>query len=286
MDEIGDIENANGVYGKSTRQEKFGLDRRSAIATESVSASSGHCVDDAGAAHDAADAVVTRIGDVKVAEGIYRDARGIAETSVDGQAAISVKAWTAAACHRVYHTRAQRHAADAVVEGVHEVEVAIGVHRNSGRIGQTGVDGAASVSTEAAASVAGDGLYDTRVRDHPADPLIELVRQVEIAGGVHCNAMRLGEAGADSGSAISPEDWSAIACHGVDDTGALQHAADAVAEGVRYVDVAGGVHRNATRQIEARVDSGSTVAAESSRRAIAGNGFDDCLASAHANRQD
>ena len=89
-------------------------------------------------------------------------------------------------------------------------------------------------------AVAGNGSDDTGGNGDFADSAIRVIREVDVAGGVHCHARRIGNHGAGGGTAIAAVSTLGIAGNNGGGAGLrdLQHQRLIV----RHVEISGGVH--------------------------------------------
>src|SRR5208282_5051307 len=139
-----------------------------------------------------ANPVVASVGDVEVAGGAYRDARGRVE---DGRRPIARDGGDDAVGADL---------ADPVVAGIGEEEVTGGIHRDAVRLVKLGLRGRTVVAAEARYPSARDG-GDDAVGADLADPVVAGVGDVEVAGGVHRDALRMVELGSRGRTAVATE---------------------------------------------------------------------------------
>ena len=213
-----------------------------------------------------ADAEVESVHDVEVARAVQRNPFGGRERRRSRRAAVTEDA--------AYHSRAgdgrnvagrRVHPADAVVESVRNVEVAGAVQRNPFGGPKPRCGGRAAVAPEPARPRAGDGRNVAGRGVHPADAVVESVRNVEVAGAVQRNPFGGPKPRCGGRAAVAPEPARPRAGDGRNVAGRGVHPADAVVEGVRNVEVARAVQRNPFGGPKPRCGGRATVAPEAER---------------------
>src|ERR1019366_6407742 len=137
--------------------------------------------------------MVTIVGDVEFASGIHGGAVGRGQLGAGGRAVVAAVAWRPVPRHGGDHSI--RNLADAAVVTVGGVEVAGGVRGATEGSPQLGAGGRAVVAHYVSAARHGG--------DHATRNLAEavVVGDVEVAGGIHRNALGSGQLGA-SGRAV------------------------------------------------------------------------------------
>ncbi len=135
-------------------------------------------------------------------------------------------------------------AADALVGGVGEVEVARGVEGEAVREGQACGDAVAVVAAGAGSGECGD---DAGGEVELADAVVVGVGEVEV-GAVCGEAVWGVDRGGGGGSVVSGEALCAGACDGGDDAGGVDFA-DAVVLRVGYVEITGWVESDGGGEI-------------------------------------
>ncbi|NYF89820.1 hypothetical protein HDF08_001887 [Edaphobacter lichenicola] len=143
---VGEVEVAGGVGGEAVRECEGCGRRGSGVAGEAGQASAGDGGDQAGAGGDLADAVVVGVGKVEIAGGVDGNARGRVDGSGEDGGPVAGVALRACAGDGGDETSAGIDAADAVVRGVGEIEVAGGVDGESGGEVELGGEGGGAVS--------------------------------------------------------------------------------------------------------------------------------------------
>src|ERR1035437_1168226 len=176
--------------------------------------------------------MVTIVGDVQVASGIHGGAVGRGQLGAGGRAVVAAVAWRPVPRHGGDHS--VRDLADAVTL-VGDVEVAGGVRGDTGGRPQLGAGGRAIVVHHASAARHG-GDHATR---NLADAVV--VGDVEVAGGIHRNALGQVQLGAGGRAVVA--DYVYAARHGGDHP--IRDLAHAGAKRVGDVQVAGGIHGHA-----------------------------------------
>ncbi len=153
--------------------------------------------------HDA-DAVVVAVGDVKIAGGIEGHAGGFRQVGVDGRAAVSVEGRDIIPGNR-RNDAARVHLADHTVSGIGDIHVARAIEGDSIGLVQRSAGGFAAVSgIDFGRAGAGHGGDDT-ARGNLADPVVVLVDDIDVVAGIHPEAGRRVEFGADGLPAIPGE---------------------------------------------------------------------------------
>src|SRR5262249_27816521 len=153
------VDIALGIDGYRERRVEVGVGGGPAVAAAGAApAATGEVVDDAVGRHHA-NAVLGRAGDVDVALAINRDSAAAAELErgLGGPTLVAE-----VADHAVAGKRADGavgcHLADALVEVVDDVQVALGVGGDAGGLVEHGLDGGLAVAVEAAGAIAGNGV--------------------------------------------------------------------------------------------------------------------------------
>ena len=129
--------------------------------------------------------------------------------------------------------------ADAVVAGVGEVEVAVGIERQGRGEVELGGGGERVVTGEAGCGT-GDGGNDAGVEVEFADSVVVAVGDVEIVYSVESEALRRVECGGDGGASVAGEALRSRSGDGGDVADGVDFADDVV-RGLGNVEVAGGV---------------------------------------------
>ena len=141
------------------------------------------------------------VGDVQASSGVDGDAGGEIERGGGGCTAVSgVKFFSVPGDGGDGRSGDP---ADALVEGVGDVEVVGCIERDGGGQGERGGGGWSVVAGEAWGAGPGYGGDDS-VADY-TDALVVRVRDVQAAGGVNRDAGRRVEEGRGGGSAVTPE---------------------------------------------------------------------------------
>ena len=245
---IGDEQVAQGVHPHTLKAGEAGARRGTAVAGEAQRGIAHHDGDDACGGVHPADAVVVRIGDVQVARGIYRHTARTRQAGAGGRAAVAGKAMCATARHGGDDAFGGLHAADAAVARIGDEQVARGVHRHTLGEAQAGGGGGAAVAGEAPGAGARHGGDDPTGPVHPADAVVELIGDVQVARGVHRHIGGDAQAGAGGRATVPGEARGAGARHGGDDACGGVHPADAAVARIGDEQVARGVHCDTTRE--------------------------------------
>ena len=255
---IGDVEVAGGIHGDASGIVQLGAGGLAvtAIACRSVSRHGGHR-----SVRDFADAVVIRIGDVQVAGGIHGDAFGIVQ--LDGRG----RALTAVACRSVSRHGGDdrsvgKNLADALVIRIGDVQVESRIHGDaSGRV-QLGAGGQSVVAAESFRPVSRH-RGDRSIENH-ADALVRGVGDVQVAGGIHGDALGILQLGAGGRAVVAAVARRPVSRHGGDES--IGDLADAVVPRVGDVDdAAGGIHGDAGGRVQLGAGGRAVVAAVASR---------------------
>ena len=144
---------------------------------------------------------------------------------------------------------------------VGDVEVTGSVERQALGIGESGGGGGAAVPGEVALAVPDraaprDRGDDARHGVHPANALVVLIGDEQVAGSIHGQELRRIEAGRGRRAAIAAEAAAALEgskepdgvdlrapCDSGDDPGRRVHLADAVHHVVNQIEIARPIHR-------------------------------------------
>ena len=236
-----------------------------AVAAEAARPRAGDGRDDPGRGIDLADAVVFSVRNVEVAGAVQRNPCGEVEPRRGGRAAVAAEAGHPRPGDGRDVSGSGIDPADAVVEQVRNVEVAAAVQSKPRGAVERRRGGRAAIAAEAEGPRAGDG------RDVPgrgidlADAVLEVVRDVEVAGAVQrkpagVSKPRRGGRAAIAAEASRPRsgDGRNVAGRGID-------LADTVVVRVRNVEVAGAVQRNPCGEVEPRRGGRAAIAAEAGR---------------------
>ena len=159
---VGNIERAVGGYRDAGGVSEHGRRAGAAVTGETGLARARHRGDDTGGYF--ADAVIVGVGHVERARGIHGDAERSAQAGVAGLAAVTVSAGLARAGDRG-DDAVRGDAANAVVEGVRDVDVARGVDGKAGRRVQRGLESRHAFAAAAGDAVAGDRSDDAGAGD-------------------------------------------------------------------------------------------------------------------------
>lgn len=267
-DAVGNVEVAATIYRHTMRLVKLGAGGGVAVTTVAGRTIAGYSGDGAAAVHLAD--VARDTGDVEVAAAIHRHAIWVVELGAGSEAAVAAVADCTIAGDSGDGTAAI-HLADAVVEGVGDIEVAAVVHGHARRSIQLGAGGGAAVATIAARTIAGDGA-DGAAAIYLANAVVKAVSNVEVAAAVHGHAYRVSKLGVGGGAAVAALAARTIAGDGVDGAAAI-HLANAVVIAVGDVEVAAVVHGHAPRDIKLGVRGGAAVPT-SAARTVASDGED------------
>ena len=236
------------VEADRVRHQRGGLYRRTAVAVGGALAVAQHGGDDAGAHVDAADAVVGVVADVQVAARVEGQVLGVVEGGVRGGAAVAVIAHQAEAGageraagapfgrvvarrvtgEQVDDAGARVDAADVAGPFVGQVDVAAGVDRHSAGAVEFGVDRRAAVAAAADPAAAGHPGDDAGAVVDAADRAVAQIGQVQVAGPVLVQVVRLLEPGCRHRAAVAIHAGHAVAAEPVQDAAAVD-APDAVA---------------------------------------------------------
>ena len=249
------------------------------------------------------DPAVVSVGDEQVARGVCRRDLRRAEFGADSRAAVSGEPAGAVPGHGVDVPAGHRLAVEGAGRGgdhpdpavvkVGDQQVPGGIDGHPLRAEEPGADSRAAVSGEPGGAAPGHGVdvpggHRPPVkragagRRHP-DPVVDKVRDQQVAGAVCRHPEREVEFGADSRAAVAGEPRGAVAGHGVDvpgghrlpveRAGGGRHRPDPVVVKVGDQHVAGGVDGHPVRAVEFGADSRAAVAGEP-RGAVAGHGVD------------
>ena len=177
------------------------------------------------AGQDFADALVLRIGDIKVALAIYGQASREGELGHGCGIAVAAIACDAGS-RRGGDPAIGRHLAHAIAPEFGDVQVAGGVHCHVARFQHLRAGGGAAVAGGALTAAAGVGLDGAVGRD-AAHAAVVQIGDVEVAGQIDGNAVGQVELGAGGRPAIAAETRDAGSRHGGDRAGGVD-LADAV----------------------------------------------------------
>ena len=183
--------------------------------------------------------MVISICDVEIAGIVHCYTFGIIKICINGRPVVSAAAPVSIACHRGDNTVCI-HLADAVVTIICDVEIAGIVHCYAPGIIKPCISGRAVVSAVATGPIACH-CGDNTACIHFADAVVRIICDVEIAGIVHCYALRVIKPCISGRAVVSAVAPGSIACHRGDNTACI-HLADAVVKSICDVEIAGIVH--------------------------------------------
>src|SRR5262249_23179373 len=139
----------------------------------------------AGRLDDLADAVVALVAEEDVAAGVHGDAERVIELGGGGRPAVPAEAASAVAGDGDDHAGRFHHLADAVVVGVGDVEVAVGVHGPPVWAAEVRRGGRDVVAVVGGVAGAGDGDNVAGRLHHLPNAAVVGVGDVDVAAAVH-----------------------------------------------------------------------------------------------------
>src|SRR5262249_43599936 len=142
---------------------------------------------------------------------------------------------------------------------VRDVQIARCIEGDTRRTTELRESGRAAIAAVTPRSVACHGADET-VRGNPADAVVTVVRDVQIARPIHGHAIRTIELRGSGWAAIAAVTRCFIACHGADET-VRGNLADAAVPQVRDVQIARPIHGHTKRNIELRGSGWAAIAA-------------------------
>ncbi len=154
--------------------------------------------------------------------------------------------------------------------GVREEYVTPAVHRNPGRVTQLRLAGCAAIARIARHAVAGN-RGDVAGRRYHADPIVQRVRDVKIAGGIHGHSLRIVQLSAQRRAAIAR-----VALQPIAGDGRYRSVSDLAYRaivGVGDVQVAFRIDRQPHWRVQARA-GGRAAIARVARSSATGDGVD------------
>src|SRR5439155_347472 len=164
--------------------------------------------------------------------------------------------------------------ANSVVTLVRDVQIAARIQRDPVWVVETRARRRTAIAREGWAAIARHGGDDPRRCSDPANSVVALVRDVEIAARIQRDTDWVVEARARRRTAIAREAVEAIARHGRDDPRRRSDLANAVVALVRDVEIAACIQRDTDWAVEARARRRIAIAREGGA-AIARHGGDD-----------
>ena len=198
------------IHGHAERGDHRDLGGH-AIAADSLAAAAGDRGDDAIGTHFA-DYGVAGIGDKQRIVGGDGDIFGTAQTRETSRPRVAIET-------RITGARVEadgaigRHLPDSMIARGADINVAGGIHRHSHGDVQVGVGGRTGIAPETGngdEAVAGKG-GDGAARIHLAHPVVERVRNINIARRIERDALRRIQLSIHGGAAVSPEPGARIA---------------------------------------------------------------------------
>jgi hypothetical protein len=197
-----------------------------------------------------ADAAVASVSEGEEAGGRESGGAGRVERGGGGGAVVAGEALGAVTSDGGDDAGGGIDAADAVVGGVGEVEVAGGVDGEALWEREGGADGRVGVAGEPEGASTGDGGDDAGTGGNAADEMVVGVGEVEVVGGIEGKALRRVDGGLDSGAVVAGDSLCAGTGDGGDETSGGGYATNAVVGGVGKVEVADGVESECGGKIE------------------------------------
>ena len=282
---VGDKNVPGGVHRDARRSPQLGGSGRAAVAAVARVAvarvdAPGDDGDHARGVIHFADHVVAGIRDQEIPGGVHRDTVGPVQFGGGGRTVIAAVAFGSIAGDGGDHAGGVIHLTDHVVARVGDEEVPRGVQRDISGPVQFGSSGRTVVAAVAPGPIAGNRGDEPRGSVHLTDPVVVVVGDEEVPGGVHRHAYRTVQLGGGGGSAIAAEAFASVAGHRGDQVCRGVHLADSVVFVVRDEEVPGGVHRDTIRAAQSG-GGGRTVIAAVALSAIAGDRGDHAGGAIH-----
>src|SRR6266480_7473517 len=162
--------------------------------------------------------------------------------------------------------------ANSVVSLVRDVQIAARIQRDPVWVVETRARRRTAIAREGGAAIARHGGDDPRRRGDPANSVVALVRDVDIAVRIQRDTIRVVEARARRRTTVAREGGAAIARHGGDDSRRRIDLANAVVVLVRNIEVATCIQRHSSWVVEARARRRAAIAQGA---ATTGYGRDD-----------
>src|SRR2546426_4094704 len=128
--------------------------------------------------------------------------------------------------------------ANSVVTLVRDVQIAARIQRDPVWVIETRARRRTAIAREGGAAIARHGGDDPRRRGDPANSVVALVRDVDIAARIHRDTVRVVEARARRRTALARGAGAAIARHGSDDPRRRSDLANSLVAKVRDVEIA------------------------------------------------
>jgi hypothetical protein len=134
--------------------------------------------------------VVVGVGEVEIVGGVKREAGGRVDGGGGGGTVVSGEALSAVACNGGDDAGRDVDAANAVVAGVSEVEIVLGVDCERDGEVELGAGGGAAIARKTGSAIAGDRGEDVGGKAELADDVIVRVGDVKVVGGVESETLR------------------------------------------------------------------------------------------------
>src|SRR5205814_1133003 len=156
--------------------------------------------------------------DVQVAARLQGDPVWVVKTRASRRTAIAREGGAAIARHGGDDPRRCGDPANSVVALVRDVDIAARIQRDTVWVVEARARRRTAIAREAGAAIARHGGDDPRRRSDPANAVVALVRDVEIAARIQRDTVCAVQAPARRRTAIAREAVDAIARHGGDDS--------------------------------------------------------------------
>ena len=257
---VGDIEVARGIQADPSWHGQPGSGSGGSIAGESAGAAARDGSDDAVLVH-LADSAIPAIRYEQIAGRIHRHVLRGGQMGGGGRSVVTGESRNAVAARIGADGSVGRDLSDAVDDRFGDIDVAGRIHRQAGGIGYLGAGGEAAVAARAVDAGPRDSGYGTAGGGHLADAHPLHFRNVEVAGGVHSDGLRLEQTRAVRLHPIARIARGTHAGDGGDDSVGVDPA-NPVIEHVGDEEIARAVARDSARtaQIEVSQRRGTGIA--------------------------
>jgi hypothetical protein len=214
--------------------------------------------------------VIELVSNEKISGSVEPDSGRAIQAGAGGGAAV-----TAIACCTIPHysrndTCGSVHAPDTMIVLVSDEDIACGVQRNAEGGRQISAGGGAAITAEALRPVSRGSGNESCGNVHLTDAVIQLIRDKQVAEGIHYYPRGAGQASAGGGAAITAEALRPVSRHSCNDSGYRVHAANPLVKPISYEQVSCFVNSDARRRTQAGTGGGATITPKAAD-AIAGH---------------
>ena len=270
---VGNVNIAIHVHRDTSREKEISVRGWSMIPVIAGTAVPSNGDDGSGRLDNFANSVVGGIGNEEIAGGINGHTPRVVKGRVHRGHAVTAVASTPIPGDRGDDTGRFHNLADAVVIGIGDEEIAIGIDADSHRIIKIAIRGGHAIAVKACASVTGNRDDGAGGLEHLTDAMVVPVSDEEIAIMIDGHTRWVIEVGIGGGDPITVVACASVTGDGDDDSGCLQDLADPLVGVVNEEEVAFGINGYTIRIVKVGIHGRDIVAVETCG-SCTGHGFD------------